>query len=125
MAAVRCPRLVGRDAELEVIRALYRREARDPGRTIPRATYLAVVGMAVGYAFIVWSVVQAFGSDRAVAAAGSDLAGMFFTAIATYVGPWAATLMSVLIVSSVFASQLAMPARTAARVLAAGLRRRK
>jgi amino acid transporter len=87
--------------------ALYRREARDPGRTIPRATYLAVVGMAVGYAFIVWSVVQAFGSDRAVAAAGSDLAGMFFTAIATYVGPWAATLMSVLIVSSVFASQLA------------------
>ncbi|MGY1642701.1 APC family permease [Geodermatophilus sp. SYSU D00703] len=87
--------------------ALYRREARDPERTVPRATYAAVVGMAVTYAFIVWAVVQAFGSDRAVEAAGGDLAGMFFTAIATYVGQWAATAMSLLIVSSVYASQLA------------------
>ncbi|MFW3168903.1 APC family permease [Geodermatophilus sp. CPCC 206100] len=87
--------------------AIYRREARDPARTIPRATYIAIVGMAVTYCFIVWAVVQAFGSDRAQAAAGEDPVGMFFTAIATYVGPWAATLMSVLIVTSVYAAQLA------------------
>jgi len=87
--------------------AIYRREARDPARTVPRATYVAIVGMAVTYCFIVWSVVQAFGSDQAQAAAGEDPVGMFFTAIATYVGPWAATLMSVLIVTSVYAAQLA------------------
>jgi amino acid transporter len=87
--------------------ALYRSEARDPERTVPRATYVAIVGMAVTYAFIVWAVVQAFGSDQAQAAAGGDLAGMFFTAITTYVGPWASTLMSLLIISSVYASQLA------------------
>ncbi|MGY1807072.1 APC family permease [Blastococcus sp. SYSU D00669] len=87
--------------------AIYRREARDPQRTVPRATYIAIVGMAVTYAFIVWAVVQAFGSDRAQAAAGGDLAGMFFTAIETYVGPWASTLMSLLIITSVYASQLA------------------
>ncbi|MGY1813589.1 APC family permease [Blastococcus sp. SYSU D00820] len=87
--------------------ALYRREARDPERTVPRATYVAVLGMAVTYAFIIWAVVQAFGSDSAVAAAGSDLAGMFFTALTDYVGPWAATLASVLIVTSVYAAQLA------------------
>jgi amino acid transporter len=87
--------------------ALYRREARDPERTIPRATYLAVGFMAVFYCFIVWSVIQAFGSDEVVAAAGGDLAGMFFTAIETYVGPWAATLMHLLVISSVYASQLA------------------
>jgi amino acid transporter len=87
--------------------AIYRREARDPARTIPRATYIAILGMAVTYCFIVWAVVQAFGSDQAQAAAGEDPVGMFFTAIATYVGPWASTAMSVLIVTSVYAAQLA------------------
>jgi amino acid transporter len=52
-------------------------------------------------------VVQAFGSDQAVAAAEGDLAGMFFTVIETYVGPWASTLMHLLVVSSVYASQIA------------------
>jgi amino acid transporter len=87
--------------------ALYRREARDPERTIPRATYIAVGFMAVFYCFITWSVIQAFGSDQAVDAARGDIAGMFFTAIGTYVGPWAATLMHLLVVSSVYAAQLA------------------
>ena len=87
--------------------AIYRREARDPARTIPRATYTAIIGMAVTYCFIVWAVVQAFGSDQAQAAAGEDPVGMFFTAITTYVGPWASTAMSVLIVTSVYAAQLA------------------
>jgi amino acid transporter len=86
---------------------LYRREARNPGRTIPRATYLAVGFMAVFYSFIVWSAIQAFGSDQVVAAAAGDTAGLFFTAIATYVGPWASTLMHLLVISSVYASQLA------------------
>jgi amino acid transporter len=87
--------------------ALYRREARDPERTIPRATYLAVGFMAVFYCFVVWSVIQAFGSDEVVAAAGGDLGGLFFTAIGTYAGGWAATLMHLLVISSVYASQLA------------------
>jgi len=63
--------------------------------------------MAVFYCFIMWSVIQAFGSDQAVAAAAGDIPGLFFTAIGTYVGPWAATLMHLLVISSVYASQLA------------------
>ncbi|TCO62218.1 APC family permease [Actinocrispum wychmicini] len=86
---------------------LYRREARDPERTIPRATYFAAGFMAIFYSFIVWSVIQAVGSEHAVAAAGDDIAGLFFTAIGTYVGPWASTLMHLLVISSVYASQLA------------------
>ena len=88
--------------------ALYRNEARDPERTIPRATYIAIICMAVSYAFIVWSVVQAFGSDAAVEAAAGDTAGMFFAVIGSYVGPWAVTLMEILIVTSMFAAQLAL-----------------
>lgn len=87
--------------------ALYRSEARDPNRTIPRATYGAVVFMAVFYCFIVWAVVQAFGDANVVAAAGGDIAGLFFSAIETYVGGWASDVMYVLIVTSAFASQVA------------------
>ncbi|PRY50191.1 amino acid/polyamine/organocation transporter (APC superfamily) [Geodermatophilus tzadiensis] len=86
---------------------LYRKEARDPERTIPRATYAAVAFMALFYCFIVWAVIQAFGSDAAVAAAGDDIAGTFFTVIETYVGPWASTLMHLLVITSVYASQIA------------------
>ena len=51
---------------------IYRAEARDPDRTIPRATYVAVALLAVVYCFIVWSVVQAFGADGIVPTAASE-----------------------------------------------------
>ncbi|MFE1686756.1 APC family permease [Streptomyces albidoflavus] len=87
--------------------AIYRREARDPRRTIPRATFIAVAFLGLFYAFIVWTVIKAYGSDKVVQAATDDAGGLFFTAITTYVGGWAADLMHVLIVSSVIASLLA------------------
>lgn len=87
--------------------ALYRREARDPERTIPRATYFAVGFMALFYCFILWTVVVGFGSDKVVGAASENVAGLFFAATETYVGPWAATLMRLLVISSVYASQIA------------------
>ncbi|MEV6696734.1 APC family permease [Streptomyces sp. NPDC051453] len=86
---------------------IYRREARDPGRTVRRATYIAVAFLGLFYAFIVWTVIQAFGDAHVVKAAGSDPAGLFFSAITTFVGGWAADLMHILIVTSVLASLLA------------------
>lgn len=86
---------------------IYRREARDPDRTVPHATYIAVAFLGLFYAFIVWTVIQAFGSEEVLTAAAQDPAGLFFTAISTYVGPWAADLMHLFIVTSVIASLLA------------------
>ncbi|MGW2827531.1 APC family permease [Streptomyces sp. NPDC001286] len=86
---------------------IYRREARDPNRTIPRATYVAVAFLGLFYAFIVWIVIQAFGNAGVIAAAAKDPGGLFFSAITTYVGGWAADLMHVFIVTSVIASLLA------------------
>ncbi|MFC9460358.1 APC family permease [Streptomyces sp. NPDC056983] len=86
---------------------IYRREARDPGRTVRRATYIAVAFLGLFYAFIVWTVIQAFGDAHVVRAAGSDPVGLFFSAITTFVGGWAADLMHILIVTSVLASLLA------------------
>ncbi|MYR95782.1 MULTISPECIES: APC family permease [unclassified Streptomyces] len=86
---------------------IYRREARHPERTVPRATYIAVAFLGLFYAFIVWTVIQAFGDDKVVQAAADQPGGLFFSAITTYVGPWAADLMHILIVTSVLASLLA------------------
>ncbi|GAA3616648.1 APC family permease [Microlunatus ginsengisoli] len=87
--------------------ALYRPEAREPGRTIPRATYGAVIFMALFYCLVVWAVIQAYGNTAVVEAANNDPATLFFVAIQTYVGDWAKDVMYVLIMTSVFASQIA------------------
>lgn len=88
--------------------ALYREEAKNPNRTIPRATVIAIVFLALFYSFIAWSMVQGFGNGEVQAVAGEQLEGLFFAAMDTYVGPWASAVMSVLIVMSIFASQLAI-----------------
>ncbi|KUO09730.1 APC family permease [Streptomyces sp. DSM 15324] len=87
--------------------AIYREEAREPDRTVPRATYLAIGFLGLFYAFIAWIIVQAFGSDQAVAVAAKNPAEMFFTAMTQYVGGWATDVQRVLIVTSVLAALLA------------------
>lgn len=87
--------------------AIYREEAKDPDRTIPRATYIAVAFLGGFYAFIVWIIIQAYGDAGAVDAATNNTGLMVFDAIETYVGSWASTTMEFLIISSVVASLLA------------------
>ena len=86
--------------------AIYREEARNPDRTIPRATYVAVGFLALFYAFMAWMIVQAFGSQT-IPVANADPASMYFTAATDYVGVWATNVMRVLIVTSNFAALLA------------------
>ncbi|MFJ9752926.1 APC family permease [Streptomyces chartreusis] len=86
---------------------IYRRECRNPDRNIPRATYIAVSFLGIFYALMVWVVIQAFGNDAVVQAATDDAGGLFFSAIAVYVGGWAASLMHIFIVTSILASLLA------------------
>jgi amino acid transporter len=53
--------------------AIYSAEAKDPARTVPRATYLAVGTIALFFAFVSWMVVSSYGAGQVVAAAGSAL----------------------------------------------------
>ena len=87
--------------------ALYREEARDPERTIPRATYISVAFMAVFYGFVVWAVIVAVGETHVQAAAAKNTAGLVFPEAGVYLGPWAEFTMYLLIITSVYASQLA------------------
>ena len=87
--------------------ALYREEARDPERTIPKATYLAVCVITLFYALSSWAVVMAYGPARAVAAAQKDTANFWFTVNTQFVSSFSTSVMSVLLVTSIFASILA------------------
>src|SRR6478735_3288620 len=86
---------------------LYRNETRNPDRSIPRATYIAVAFLAIFYTATLWLVIQAFGDAQVQQVISEDPAAFFFTAMGQYVGPWGVSAMFILIVSSIFAGQLA------------------
>ncbi|WP_367646033.1 APC family permease [Paenarthrobacter ureafaciens] len=88
--------------------ALYREEARDPDRSVPRATYISIAFIGAFYAFAVWIIVQAFGpaAIQEFAAGHLDAGDTAYIMAGNYTGEWCVNLMSVLIVTSVFASQL-------------------
>jgi len=54
--------------------AIYGEEAKDPKRTVPRATYAAVIFMGVFYAVTAWLIINAVGADRAVEVAQTKAA---------------------------------------------------
>lgn len=89
--------------------AIFRDEARDPERTIPRATYLAVTIIGLFYAISCWAVIIGVGPDNAVAVANQTLAGggnMLFDTAQRYIGPLLRDVMQVLLISSLFACVL-------------------
>lgn len=83
--------------------AIFRNEARDPDRTIPRATYVAVTLIGAFYAFSSWAMVMAWGPDNVVAAAAKDPSGMIMATAETYLGGWASTTINILLITSLFA----------------------
>ncbi|MFE0749263.1 APC family permease [Gordonia sp. NPDC058843] len=87
--------------------AIYGEEARNPRRTVPIATYVAVGTIGILYAAASWAVVLAFGSDQVQAAAQADTANLTFVATTTFLGSVAADVMMVMLVTSLFAALLA------------------
>lgn len=88
--------------------ALYAEEARNPAKTIPRATYVAIGFLGLFYTFSVWCIFFAYGQDGAVRfAAGDDVATLTFASMDTWVGPWLSTIAQALLCTSAFAAALA------------------
>jgi amino acid transporter len=92
--------------------AIYGEEAREPRKTVPRATYLSVVVITGFFAFISWMLVSSYGASKVGAAAGKALAGgdstgFVFAPVAALFGGWAATVLPVLLATSLFAGILA------------------
>jgi amino acid transporter len=86
--------------------AVFRDEARDPERTIPRATYLALAIIGLFYTLSGWAVVSAWGDAEAVAQAGADPGNMLLTTITNTLGPVGGDIAQVLLITSLFAAIL-------------------
>ena len=86
--------------------AAFRSEARDPDRTIPKATYIAVTIIAAFYAFSAWAAVVGLGSDKAVAAATEDPVTLIPNLAERYVGVVVHDIMQVLLMTSFLACVL-------------------
>lgn len=86
--------------------AVFRTEAKEPERTIPRATYTAVVLIGVFYAVSAWAVVNGAGSGNAVQAATDNPQGFVPDMATRYVSVVAHDLMQPLLVTSFFACVL-------------------
>lgn len=89
--------------------AIYSEEAKDPKRTVARATFLAVLVIGLFYAFSSWALALAVGPEK-IASGGisPEEAGppMFFSFVAARLGTFMTSLMSVLFTTSVFAAVL-------------------
>lgn len=86
--------------------ALFREEARDPVRTVRRATFGSIAVIALFQCFVTWAIVQAFGAST-VTTANEQPTEMFTIAATTFVGPWLADVITVLVIISWFASLVA------------------
>ncbi len=83
--------------------AVFRDEARDPLRTIPRATYLAVILIGLFYTVSTWALITAWGDSRVVEQASNDPSGLLPTATEQYLGVAGLHIIQVLFVTSLFA----------------------
>lgn len=84
--------------------AIYGEEARDPARTIPRATYLSIAFMGVLYAVSGWLIINALGVDQVVGIATETGGNFIFVASDTIIGHNISLVFQMLIVTATFAA---------------------
>lgn len=87
--------------------AVFRNEAKDPDRTIPRATFIAVILIGVFYAFSSWAVLVGAGGESLWDALNADPDNFVLNLASIYVSPVLFYTMQILIVTSIFACLLA------------------
>ena len=86
--------------------AIFGEEARERGRTIPRATYVAVVLIALFYAFATWTIALYYGPDRIHEQAEQHTATLYLAAVKALLGQAAGYVMEGLLLASLFACGL-------------------
>lgn len=89
--------------------ALFGEEAKEPRKTIPRATYVAIIVIGLMHAFAAWAIVSALGLEKSQDEALAHLADGDLTLmlVEKYLGGFGLTIALVLVVVSLFAAQLA------------------
>ncbi|WP_394550877.1 APC family permease [Agromyces sp. MMS24-JH15] len=83
--------------------AVFRDEAKDPERTIPRATYIALIAIGLFYTVSSWVLITANGESTIVQDATDNAGTILATTTEQYLGTVGAHLIQVLFVTSLFA----------------------
>jgi len=86
--------------------AVFRSEAKDPEKTIPRATYVAVVGIGLFYTLSSIAVVSGVAPGTVVDAATQDPANLTLGVATQFLGAVGGDLMQIFLLSSLFACGL-------------------
>lgn len=100
--------------------ALYGEETKNPKRTVPIATYAAVIIITIVYAFSTWAVALGWGSSKVGHAAAADPANFVFTVSELYLGAAFTDSMRLLVVLSFFATLLAIHAAISRYIFSLG-----
>jgi len=88
--------------------AIFSEEARNPKRTVPLATYIAVGAITAVYALSSWAVTVAYGLGAIQPAADQDPTHLYFAVSDRLVGSAWTEVMNLLLITSIFASILAL-----------------
>lgn len=85
---------------------IYGEEARDPEKTIPRATYLSILMIGIFFVFTTWLMIAGTGADKLLETIGGlpDPTAHFFILAETYTNPTISMIAGLLLVSSLFAA---------------------
>ncbi|RRJ88291.1 APC family permease [Gulosibacter macacae] len=86
--------------------AIYSREAKDPKRTIGRATMLAIAVGGIFYGLSAWAMTVAVGPSQVVEVAATQGPGLVFGVLAEHAGTIFADIANVMFVTSIFAALL-------------------
>lgn len=86
--------------------AIYRDEAKDPQKTIPRATYASLIVIAVFYTFASWALVMGIGPSHLMSELAKDPAAFIGTVTAQYLGTAGGWVVNTLMITSLFACVL-------------------
>ena len=84
--------------------AIYGEEAKDPKRTVPRATYAAVAIIGAFYAFSAWAFSVGIGPSQIVAQSGEFGPDLMFVFMTEHTSVIVADIMTVLFITSLFAA---------------------
>ncbi|MGL3805510.1 APC family permease [Paeniglutamicibacter sp. R2-26] len=83
--------------------AVFRDEARDPDRTIPRATYISLISIGIFYTISSWVLISANGESDIVANATENPGTILQTTTQAYLGAAGGHIVQLLFVTSLFA----------------------
>ncbi|MBL3687513.1 APC family permease [Leucobacter zeae] len=84
--------------------AIYGEEAKDPKRTVPRATYAAVAIIGLFYAFSAWAFSVGLGPSNIVGASQASGPDLMFVFMSDHVSVIFVDIMNILFLTSLFAS---------------------